>query len=79
MHGVGHSLVRIREVSKMVDNYGLWEQHDREQEREASKYPVCTCCGKRIFDEYLYQIDGEILCFDCLKDNYRHDTEEFME
>lgn len=56
------------------DNYDLWEAHDREQEAELEKLPVCDCCGERIQDEYYYDIDGEILCEECLKDRYRREV-----
>lgn len=61
----------------MIDNYDLWEAHDREQAEELEKLPVCDCCGERIQDEYYYEIDGEILCEECLKDRYRRDTEDY--
>jgi formylmethanofuran dehydrogenase subunit E len=63
---------------QIPDNYDRFEQYEAEQEREASVYPVCTCCGETIFDDFLYTIDGEILCTDCLNDQYRHYTEDFM-
>lgn len=63
----------------MGDNYSLWEQHDRDMERELERCPKCDCCGEYIQDEYLYLIDGEILCLDCLNDQYRKDAEAFME
>ena len=32
----------------------------------------CTCCGCKIDDgDYMYCIAGEILCEDCLNDQYR--------
>lgn len=32
----------------------------------------CTCCGCKIDDgDYMYCILGEILCEDCLNDQYR--------
>ena len=32
----------------------------------------CTCCGCKIDDgDYMYCISGEILCEDCLNDQYR--------
>ena len=58
----------------MIDNYALWEAHDREQEEALEKLPVCDCCGERIQDEYYYDIDGEILCEECLKDRYRREV-----
>lgn len=32
----------------------------------------CTCCGCKLDDgDYFYCISGEILCEDCLNDQYR--------
>ena len=58
----------------MFDNYDLFEMHDREQEAKLENLPVCDCCGERIQDEYYYDIDGEILCEECLKENYRREV-----
>lgn len=45
--------------------------HDLEQEEQLEKLPKCGQCGKPIQDEFLYEIDGETLCEDCMKDIYR--------
>lgn len=32
---------------------------------------ICDCCGKQLeVGELYYDIDGDILCEDCMKDNY---------
>ena len=59
----------------MVDNYQLWEQHEHELEKELEKCPMCDCCGEYIQDDYFYNIGGDILCLDCLNDNYRYNVE----
>lgn len=55
----------------MLDNYDLFEMHDAEQERWLAKLPVCVECGEPIQDDYLYEINGEYVCEDCLKELYR--------
>ena len=59
----------------MVDNYQLWVMHEMEQEDALEKCPVCDCCGEYIQDDWFYKIEGEILCLDCLNENYRHRVE----
>lgn len=49
-------------------------------ERDSAYYeyeqslPTCDECGEKIHDDYYYDINGEILCEDCLK-KYRRTTE----
>lgn len=53
-------------------------------ERDASdlkweqKHPFCDKCGWQIQDEYYYDVDGEILCEECIKDKYRRSTFEYI-
>lgn len=35
----------------MVDNYSLWEAHDRERQKELDMCPICDYCGEPITDE----------------------------
>ena len=57
----------------MIDNYALWEAHEREQERQRLRYPTCDHCGKTLW-EYIFRIDGEVLCESCLTDIYREEV-----
>lgn len=58
----------------MMDAYALWESHERELDRQLLARPVCDCCGERIQDEWYFELPGETLCEDCLKDKYRKNT-----
>jgi hypothetical protein len=62
------------------DNFSQWASHDREQEALLDKLPQCeeTKCGKTIQDDFYYEIDGEILCEDCMNRRYRKNTEDFV-
>ena len=62
----------------MMDNYDLWEQHEAEQHAQLEKCPKCTHCGKKIQDEYMYDIDGGI-CEECLEEDFKVSTDKFME
>ncbi len=66
-----------------MDNYERWERHDAEQERWLNKRPVCCECGEHIQEEHLFDIDGDLVCEDCLKSyaerNFKQSTEKYME
>lgn len=62
----------------MIDNYGLWERHEAEQQRQLEKCPKCDYCGEYIQDEHLYDLDGTLVCEDCMKSNFKKSTEDYM-
>jgi formylmethanofuran dehydrogenase subunit E len=47
-----------------------WEQEKRER-----RLPHCDYCDCVIYEEY-YAINGEILCEECLNDNFKFEVEE---
>jgi hypothetical protein len=53
--------------------------HDMEQARREARLPVCDCCKVRIYDDYFFEIDGEILCEECMFERYRKSTEDYIE
>ena len=56
-------------------DFARW--HEEEEAKAEAKLPVCEDCGEIIYDEYYYDVDGDILCEECLKDRYRHYTEDY--
>lgn len=54
-------------------------RHDAEQEAKLEKLPVCQSCGEPIQDEFLYCVNDEILCTNCMNYSFRVATEDFME
>ena len=54
-----------------------FHRHDHEQNRLLARLPVCEDrkCKKRIQDDYYFEIDGEILCEDCMIRRYRKDVD----
>lgn len=56
-----------------------YDRYCAEQEQAMQKYPVCAVCGKAITDDFLYHIEGDIYCEECMKDNFRRPTDDFME
>lgn len=63
----------------MIDNYGLYEMYEAEQEEEAEKLPECCECGERIDGEYLYDIDGDLYCEECMMALFKKQTENYMD
>lgn len=52
----------------MMDNYDLWERHNRRQEAWLERRPVCSCCGKHIQDEEALHFGDTWLCLECIED-----------
>lgn len=57
------------------DNYSQWEAHEAAQEKALADCYHCDHCGQAIQDEYYYEINGEFLCEDCMKREYRKAVE----
>lgn len=53
--------------------------YDYEQAKALEKYPTCYCCGEHIVDNYLYDIDGDLVCEECLKEHYRKSTYDYID
>ena len=53
-------------------------RHDAQQEQALSKLPECSECGERIQDDYLYEINDEVICEDCLNHYYRKAVEDYI-
>ena len=59
------------------DNYDAWKEHDRRQSRALRRRPLCERCGEPIQSEECYEINGELICLDCMKD-FLKQTEDYM-
>ena len=67
-------------MSEYIPDYAdLHTEYEHDQEGRLSKYPECDCCGEAITDEHFYNIDGTFICETCLKEEYRKNTEDYME
>lgn len=53
----------------MMDNYDLWERHDRRQEELLARRPVCSCCERHIQDNEGLHYGDVWLCLECIDDN----------
>jgi formylmethanofuran dehydrogenase subunit E len=55
------------------------ERHIAEQDAALQKLPRCSECDKRIQDEYCFEINGELICYDCMDNNHRKAVEYYVE
>ena len=53
----------------MVDNYDLWEAHDRKEARRIARLPVCDFCGEPIQQERALKLMGLWVCDECISNN----------
>ena len=63
---------------RILDNYDLWEAHEREQQKKLAELPVCAVCGEPVQDDHFYLINDEVICPECLDAEFRKETEDFM-
>ncbi len=61
------------------DYADLHAAYEAEQERQLDKLPKCDYCGEPITDDYCYNINGDIICEECLNDNFRKPTDDYIE
>ena len=63
---------------RIPDYNDLYRMHEDEQDNWLKRLPECSCCGEKI-DDYLFYIDDEIFCKDCVEDNFQKPVEDYME
>ena len=56
-----------------------YDRYDAECEDRLDRLPRCIDCGEPIQDEYLYDLNGDIFCEECLKNNFRKNTEDYCD
>lgn len=52
----------------MGEPYEDFLRKEAEEEKWLKTRPVCAWCGQPIQDEHAYEIDGEMVCEDCIED-----------
>ena len=58
--------------------YELYDRYCAEQERNRKHLPVCMECDNPIEDDYAWEYNDEMLCYDCLVRNHRKPIEDVM-
>jgi hypothetical protein len=56
-----------------------YDRYSEEQDKQLQKYPQCSICDNHIQDEFLYLINDEFVCEECLKDEFRKNVEDYIE
>lgn len=57
----------------------LHDRYEAEQQRQLDRLPKCEYCGETITDDFLYDLNGDIMCEKCLNDNYRKPVDDYIE
>ena len=55
-----------------------FNRYQEEQENYLETLPVCSICDEHIQDDHLYDINDEVICEGCLKDNFRKNVEDYI-
>ena len=56
-----------------------FERYDAEQQAKLDKLPCCCECDEPIQSEACYEINGELICEECLENNHKKWVEDFIE
>lgn len=59
-----------------VADFNDW---DSEQETKLERLPECSECGNKIQDEMCFEFNGELICEECLNDNHRKCTDDYLD
>lgn len=74
---------KIREGMTMMyftdDPVADYNRYSEEQDKQLQKLPKCSYCDEHIQDEHFYEINDEVLCEECLNDNFRKNVEDYIE
>lgn len=63
----------------VIDNYDLWDMHDREQAERLARLPKCKCCGQPIQQEQAVCIEEGYYCEDCEDEAWEAIRREYLE
>lgn len=56
------------------DNYDIWEAYEDKRNKELESLPRCDYCDN-VIDDYYYEINGDIICEECLNSQFRKAVE----
>lgn len=55
-----------------------FERYDAMQSELLERLPVCVECGEPVQDECYYEINGEVVCRECLDNNYKKFVDDYI-
>lgn len=55
-----------------------FEAWDAEQEAKLETFPKCSECGKRIQDDELFDVYGDLYCCDCAIEQFQKSTDNYI-
>ena len=56
-----------------------FHRHDAEQQKMLDRLPRCSECNKPIQDEFCYEVNDELICYECMRKNHRKCVDNFIE
>lgn len=62
---------------RVPDYNDLLDAYQAEQDAQLKRRPKCSFCGEPIQDDYLFDIDEELYCEECMKALFRRDAENY--
>ncbi len=62
---------------RVPDNYDAYRQHEAEREKWLKSRPICVYCEEPIQDDFLYEVNGELYCEECMQKWFRQSTEDY--
>lgn len=57
----------------------MWKQREAELEKWLNDRPECCYCQEHIQDDHYYEINDEVVCFECLEAHFRKEIDDFFE
>lgn len=55
-----------------------FDRLDRAEAEHHEQLPVCDDCGHTIDADHYFEIEGDILCEDCMEIRFRRNTEDYI-
>lgn len=56
-----------------------YDRYDAEREASLERLPKCDYCDKYIQDDCFYEINEEVICEECINDNFRKSVDDYVE
>ena len=69
----------MREMFYTDDPVKDFDRYDEEQTTKFKQLPLCSYCCDPIIDDYLYEINDEVICEGCINEIFRKNVEDYIE